>query len=183
MVMKIYTRTGDKGHTGLFGGGRVPKDDRRVACYGDVDELNAQLGVCATLATGKPMAELLAKLQSLLFDLGAELATAAEAKHPPPGMAQDQVTWLESEIDRAEDGLGALKTFILPGGCPLAAGLHVARAVCRRAERACVSLVAAEPRTSPTTVIVLNRISDLLFVLARRANHEAGVSDVPWSPR
>lgn len=180
--MKIYTRTGDAGLTGLYGGGRVPKSDVRIAAYGTVDELNASLGVCR--ATGLPadMDELLGRLQHDMFSVGAELSSAG--KSPPGAILLDDgdVARIEAAIDHFDGQLQPLKTFILPGGALASAALHVARAVCRRAEREVVGLAqAAEVR--PTVLTYLNRISDLLFVLARFANHAAGVRDVTWEKK
>ncbi len=187
--MKIYTKAGDAGETGLFGGARVPKDDARVEAYGTVDELNCALGAArAALPPDSPLDELLARLQSELFDLGAELAT------PParldtrlgakvPLATDERVAALEAEIDRMEEELAPLKTFILPGGTSVAAALHMARAVCRRAERRTVTLAHLDSAAvRPEALRYLNRLSDLLFVLARYANHTAGLPDVPWRP-
>jgi len=190
--MKIYTKTGDAGETGLYGGSRVAKDSARVEAYGTVDELNSVLGVArATLSMGEQSGvgvdTLLARIQSELFDLGAELATpparldtALGARIP---LATDaRVARLEKEIDCCEETLPPLKTFILPGGGTASAALHQARAVCRRAERRTVSLAHDEEGTvRPEVLRYLNRLSDLLFVLARQANHVAGVPDVPWT--
>lgn len=183
--MKIYTKTGDAGETGLFGGGRVPKDDPRVAAYGDVDELNAALGLALALEPRTFGRELLETVQRDLFTIGAELATPDAAKlakvlrGPPIGI--EHVAALETAIDRYETQVPQLKQFILPGGVPKAAALHVARTVCRRAERAVVGLHRAQ-RTGGLSSIVpyLNRLSDLLFVLARVANHAAGAPEIPW---
>ncbi len=187
--MKIYTKAGDAGETGLYGGARVPKDDARVEAYGTVDELNCALGVVrAALKGDEDYALLLACLQSELFDLGAELATPPARLDTTLGqrvplVTDQRVAALEREIDRLETALEPLKTFILPGGTPAAAALHVARAVCRRAERRAVTLAHSDAGTvRPEALRYLNRLSDLLFVLARYANHGAGVPDVPWHP-
>ena len=181
--MKIYTRTGDAGQTGLFGGARVEKDDPRVEAYGTVDELNASIGV-ARATKLDPFAEgVLAQTQVDLFTLGAELA-CVPGKENKLGMAlldADDAARLEHAIDDAEKELPPLKTFVLPGGSPQAAALHLARTVCRRAERAVLSMDDTDPRDH--VVIYLNRLSDLLFTLARHANLKAGVEDVPWAPR
>ena len=181
--MKIYTKSGDGGDTGLFGGERVPKDHRRVVAYGEVDELSAALGLAR--ATDPPDFEdaLLQAIQRSLFTIGAELATPdparlARALGGPP-IGETDVAALEQAIDRLDAGLPALKTFILPGGAPKGAALHLARTVCRRAERAVVRL-AREIPVSPAVGIYLNRLSDLLFVLARAANARAGAGDLPW---
>jgi cob(I)alamin adenosyltransferase len=181
--MKIYTRTGDAGITGLFGGGRVPKDEARVEAYGSVDELNACLGVArAELAEGEVNAWL-AEIQSDLLRLGAELA-CAEGKQDRLGLAligADDATRLERYIDLSEVGLEPLRSFVLPGGSRAAASLHQARTVCRRAERRVLS-AGRETKSRGEVLIYLNRLSDLLFVLARRANHEAGVPETLWKP-
>lgn len=190
--MKIYTRAGDAGETGLFGGARVAKDDARVEAYGTVDELNCALGVvraalpATSPAVASPLDALLARVQSELFDLGAELATPPARLETKLGarvpLATEQRTAaLEQEIDRMEAKLAPLKTFILPGGTPAAAALHVARAVCRRAERRAVALSHVD-MVRPEALRYLNRLSDLLFVLARYANHQAGWPDTPWHP-
>src|SRR2546423_4473629 len=185
--MKIYTRTGDSGKTALFGArARVPKDDARVEAYGTVDELNCTLGaVRAALSPEAVLDPVLAGLQSDLFAVGAELATppSQEAKLAAHmQLALDERTAaLEAEIDRLEAALEPLKSFILPAGTPAAAALHVARAVCRRAERRTVALAKVDT-VRPEILRYLNRLSDLLFVLARYANHLAGVPDTPWRP-
>jgi cob(I)alamin adenosyltransferase len=181
--VKIYTRTGDAGETGLFAGGRVPKDHPRVAACGDVDELNAALGWALALEPADTERDLLESIQRDLFGIGAELAT------PDPTRAAttiadrfvtgSRVTALEQAIDRCEAPLEPLRNFILPTGTPKAAALHLARTVCRRAERAVVRL-AHETTVSADILRYLNRLSDLLFVLARTANQRAGVRDVPW---
>lgn len=183
MTFRIYTKTGDKGETGLYGGTRVKKDSIRVETYGTVDELNATLGMARAMKPHAKIDPLLATLQNLLFELGAELATPADKKKRPNGVKAADITLMEQAIDKAEEELAPLKTFILPGGHPVAAALHQARGVCRRAERLCVTLRDQEPDTSENTVIFLNRLSDLLFVYARYANHLAGTPDVAWEAR
>jgi len=177
--VKLYTKTGDDGETGLFGGPRVRKNSPRIEAYGTVDELNAVVGVVRTHGPPADLDELLARIQNELFDLGAELATPEPAKFGIAGATDAHVAALEREIDRYEAELEPLRQFILPGGTPAAAALHLARVVCRRAERCVVTLTETEA-LSPNTVIYLNRLSDLLFVLARAANRRAGVADVPW---
>lgn len=189
--MKIYTKTGDGGETGLYGGNRVAKDSSRVEAYGTVDELNSVIGVArAALPTERDadgVDALLARIQSELFDLGAELATPPARLDTALGArvplaTEIRVARLEGEIDFFEETLPPLKTFILPGGTPASAALHQARAVCRRAERRTVSLAHSEEETvRPEALHYLNRLSDLLFVLARHANHVAGLPDVPWT--
>jgi cob(I)alamin adenosyltransferase len=181
--MKIYTRTGDDGTTGLFGGARVNKASPRVGAYGSVDELNATIGVARALELDAESESTLAHVQVDLFVLGAELAAVPgkETKLPMALLTDDDVTRLEHAIDDAEATLQPLTNFILPGGCPQAAALHVARTVCRRAEREVLAVDGGAVRS--TLVIYLNRLSDLLFVLARRANLVRAVADVPWAPR
>lgn len=187
MTSKIYTKGGDSGQTGLYGGRRVSKDDPRVEAYGDVDELNATLGVVRTLPVDAGLDagidSLLATVQTLLFELGAELATPPEKRHKPMGVHAADVQDLERHIDALETELAPLQNFVLPGGSPVAAALHVARCVCRRAERRTVTLCATEPATDIVCVTFLNRLSDLLFVLARVANARVGRPDVPWQRR
>ncbi|HTQ04698.1 MAG TPA: cob(I)yrinic acid a,c-diamide adenosyltransferase [Polyangiaceae bacterium] len=182
--MKIYTRTGDSGTTGLFGGARVDKDSQRVEAYGSVDELNACLGAARSIAGPGELGSVLEAIQSDLFTLGAELGCVPgkEARLGMRLVGTEDTARLEGLIDGAEAKLDPLKTFILPGGSALAASLHVARTVCRRAERRVIAARHAEP-VRDEVVHYLNRLSDLLFVLAREANRHAGVSDTPWSGR
>jgi cob(I)alamin adenosyltransferase len=180
--MKIYTRRGDDGSTGLLGQGRVLKSAPRVEAYGSVDELNAALGVARAQDGNGWLAASLDSIQNRLFTVGAELAsTTPEALGKVERIDGAAVTWLESEIDRLEADLAPLTQFIVPGGTALAAALHVARTVCRRAERRVVAL-AQNDTVSPEVVRYLNRLADLLFVMARWANHRAGVVDLPWQP-
>lgn len=181
--MKIYTKTGDDGTTGLFGGARVKKASLRVDAYGTVDELNAAVGVAGATKLEPFTDDVLARVQSDLFTLGAELACVPgkESKMSMRLLEPADAERLERAIDAAEEGLPPLTHFVLPGGSPQAAALHLARTVCRRAERCVLALEDAPARTE--IVIYLNRLSDLLFVLARRANAKAGVEDVPWAPR
>lgn len=180
--MKIYTKTGDAGETGLFGGQRVPKDALRVHAYGSADECNAAIGVARAAGLDAELDELLGAIQAQLFVVGADLATPGESPHIPR-VGEAEVGFLEQAIDRLEAELEPLRQFILPAGTPGAAQLHLARTVCRRAERWAVSLAHAEP-INPQVLSYLNRLSDLLFVMARAANARAGQSDVPWvSPR
>ena len=184
-LVKIYTRTGDKGDTGLFGGGRVRKDDPRVEAYGDVDELNAAIGLARSMAPVPRIDEVLAPIQRDLFSIGALLATP----HPEKVREQlqkarlddDRIAQLEREIDRAEQELEPLTAFIIPGGTPKSAALQLARAVCRRAERRVIALAQHQDVTLPAIVVVyLNRLSDLLFTLARLANRLAMMAEVTW---
>lgn len=179
--MKIYTKTGDGGDTGLFGGGRVGKEDPRVEAYGQVDELNAALGLARAEGLGA-MDPLAQALQDQLFTLGSVLATPAgskAAKHIPV-MQPEWVTAMEQAIDGFDAELKPLTTFILPGGTKAAAALHLARTVCRRTERRVIPLVRAD-KCGTDVVVYLNRLSDLLFTMARVANHRAGVADTPWT--
>jgi cob(I)alamin adenosyltransferase len=178
--MKIYTRTGDDGSTGLYGGGRVAKCDLRIEAFGIVDELNAQLGVVRALPLPKGFDEVLSILQNRMFDLGAELATPDAARHGTDSLQDAHVARVEDWIDHFEAGLAPLRTFILPGGSPAAAGLHLARCVCRHAERQMVAL-AQVAVVRETVLKYMNRVGDLLFVMARTANAEFGQSDVPWN--
>lgn len=181
--MKIYTRTGDQGDTGLFGGGRVPKDHPRVAAYGEVDELNSALGVVRATEPAGFYDPLLESIQRDLFAIGGQLA----APDPEPvakalakaELPAERVVALERIIDEADQELPGLKAFVLPAGTPKAAALHLARTVCRRAERSLVHL-ARESQVPPSFIAYLNRLSDLLFTLARLANHRNGTGDVTW---
>jgi len=176
--LKIYTKTGDSGETGLFGGGRVAKDDPRVRAYGEVDELNATLGFAAALDPAGFESDFLQAIQRDLFAVGAELATP-NAQKVREQVGAERVSVIEALIDQHEATLPALKNFILPGGTPKAAALHVARTTCRRAERAVVSL-ARDEQINPIIIHYLNRLSDLLFVLARAVNKQAGRADIVW---
>ncbi|HEU5173852.1 MAG TPA: cob(I)yrinic acid a,c-diamide adenosyltransferase [Gemmatimonadaceae bacterium] len=181
--MKIYTKTGDRGDTGLFGGGRVPKDHPRVEAYGEVDELNATLGLARSIELMPRIDEVLAPVQRDLFAIGALLATPDREKMrqhlEKARIDEDRIRELEQAIDDAERELEPLKAFILPGGTPKSAALHVARTVCRRAERRVVQLQHQDP-IPDLAVIYLNRLSDLLFTLARLANKRAGAGEVTW---
>jgi cob(I)alamin adenosyltransferase len=181
--MKIYTKTGDSGDTGLFGGGRVRKDHPRVEAYGDVDELNAVLGLVRASETLPRVDEIVARVQRDLFSIGALLATPNRekmAEHLEKARIDDaRIAELERAIDDCERELDPLRSFILPGGTPKAAALHLARTVCRRAERRIVAL--GDEIEVPALVIrYVNRLSDLLFMLARVANRRAGVGEVAW---
>jgi cob(I)alamin adenosyltransferase len=182
--MRIYTRTGDAGETALFGGGRVAKDHPRVDAYGTVDELNACLGWALTVVRGAEVRKRLRRVQHDLFAVGALLATPPpeEGRPTPKGLPEPplaRVLEMEAWMDEAEGRLPALRAFILPGGSPGAAALHVARTVCRRAERAVVHLASREA-VHDGTLTYLNRLSDLLFTFARLDNLEEGATDVEW---
>lgn len=181
--MKIYTKTGDDGSTGLIGGHRVSKSDPRIECYGTIDELNSAIGLAAVGADAA-MPGMLRTIQNELFVIGAHLATG-EGGGPKslsiPDLHDTAVARLEEQIDQAEQVLPALRNFILPGGSELSARLHLARAVCRRAERLLVALAQSpSANIDPILLQYLNRLSDWLFVHARLANHRAGLEDVPW---
>jgi cob(I)alamin adenosyltransferase len=179
--MKIYTRTGDTGDTALFGGGRVPKSHPRVEAYGDVDELNAAIGLARAIEMMPRVDEVLVPLQRDLFSIGALLATPDHdkmKKHLEKANIDDRrIAELERAIDDGDRELEPLKSFILPGGTPKAAALHVARTVCRRAER---RVIALEEEIPGIVIVYLNRLSDLLFTLARVANRRAGAGEVTW---
>jgi cob(I)alamin adenosyltransferase len=183
MSMKIYTRTGDEGETGLFGGGRVPKDHPRVAAYGDVDELSSTIGVARATEPVGFFDPLLESVQRDLFAIGGQLATPDPAKVAKAlekaDLSEARVAEFERVMDAADQELPPLRAFVLPAGTPKAAALHLARTVCRRAERSVVRL-ARETDVPPLFVVYLNRLSDLLFTLARLANHQAGVGDATW---
>lgn len=184
--MSIYTKSGDKGETGLLGGRRVSKSDPRIEAIGAVDELNAHMGMLATLSLAKD--EILKQVQDDLFTLGAQLADPdrqPDSKQPAvnqPGIEATHVKYLEQRIDELEAKLPPLKQFILPGGTPFASHAHMARAVCRRAERSVVALHKKTP-IGPHTIEYLNRLSDLLFMLAREEMHDKKIKEIPWRTR
>jgi len=186
--MKLYTRTGDDGTTGLFSGTRVSKDHPRIEAYGTVDELNSTLGLVAAgcdpeHAFEARLLEIVGLLQSRLFDIGADLATPEGGRNEEKiqRIGDAHVEEAERFIDEIDGGNAPMRHFVMPGGTELAARLHLARTVCRRAERLMITLNHSEPVGSPAIQYV-NRVSDLLFAAARRANHERGVADVPWIP-
>jgi cob(I)alamin adenosyltransferase len=183
--VRIYTGTGDGGETGLFGAGRVPKDDARLEACGGADELNAAVGAARAAGLPADLDGLAERLQAELFVLGADLATPPGAKARPDQVVrldEGAVGAVEAEIDRCEAELAPLSHFILPGGCPAGAALHLARTICRRAERRLVALARTQ-ETSAVALPFLNRVSDLLFVMARLANARAGVEDRAWVPK
>jgi cob(I)alamin adenosyltransferase len=181
--MKIYTRTGDEGETGLFGGGRVPKHHPRVQAYGDVDELNSALGVVRATAPVDFFDPLLESIQRDLFSIGGHLATPdaerVQKALEKAALSEARIGEFEKVIDAADSELPALRAFILPAGTPKGAALHLARTVCRRAERSVVRL-AGESEVPRLFLVYLNRLSDLLFTLARLANQRYGAGDVTW---
>lgn len=181
--MKIYTKTGDKGETGLFGGDRIGKDSARINAYGTVDECNALLGIVRTFEVGEELDRMLMQIQNQLFVLGSDLATPNDREPSIPRISSENVRQLEDWIDHLETSLPKLKQFILPGGSQGSAFLHLARTVCRRAERWTVSLLRDES-INMQAAVYLNRLSDFLFVAARSANLQSGISDHLWdNPR
>lgn len=182
-MVKIYTRSGDDGTTCLVTGRRIGKDSLRVESYGDVDELNSLLGVAASNGLCAELAEIVTQVQSALFDLGADLACPAgeDSKIDVPRISQDHVAKLEAHIDRLTAELEPLTQFILPGGSPAASYLHLARSVCRRAERRTVTLSRLEP-VSDSLLHYLNRLSDLLFTMARYQNRADQCDEITWTP-
>jgi cob(I)alamin adenosyltransferase len=183
--VKIYTRTGDSGETGLFDGTRVPKSDPRVATYGDIDELNAWLGLARASIDDPELVVMLERVQRDLFAIGARLADPAHRiaeRVTKAAVSADDIARLEHWIDTLEAALPPLRRFILAGGSTAGATLHVARTICRRGERAMVALEQAGGRDAfePELLTYVNRLSDLLFVMARAANHRAGVADIEW---
>ena len=182
-LTKIYTRTGDAGTTALGGGQRVSKDALRVQVYGTVDELNSQLGVALATGLDDRLAQALLRVQNSLFDLGSDLCFLEEdkARYPLPQIDESHVAWLETQIDGLNAVVGPLQNFILPGGAVGAAHLHVARTICRRAEREAATL-AREEGIGAHVLAYLNRLSDALFVMARYENHARGVPEPLWKP-
>ncbi|MBI3805434.1 MAG: cob(I)yrinic acid a,c-diamide adenosyltransferase [Nitrospirae bacterium] len=183
-ITKVYTKTGDDGTTGLGSRQRVPKDSARIEAYGAVDELNSQIGAALAAGLDPLLTEMFASIQNDLFHLGSDLCIPEEekARLKVPKIEQRHVDALERSIDRLSESLQSLANFILPGGAPGAAQLHIARTVCRRAERRVITLRRSEP-VGPFTVPYLNRLSDLLFVMARYENKQKGMPDVLWDSR
>ena len=184
MSLKIYTKTGDKGTTSLIGGTKVLKSDLRIEAYGTVDELNSYVGLCSDLLTDPSSQKILKEVQDRLFTIGSSLACdpEKEPKMKIPDLREEDVSLLEKEIDRMNETLPEMKNFILPGGHPTVSHLHIARCICRRAERCCVRL---NHETKENMIIIkyLNRLSDYLFVLARYISHLSGAEEIPWKPR
>ncbi len=184
MAFKIYTKTGDKGTTSLIGGTKVSKAHLRIEAYGTVDELNAHIGLCKDQLTDEGSVNTLQEVQDRLFTVGSALACdpGKETKMSIPDLQETDCAFLEEQIDAMEKILPPMKSFILPGGHVAISQLHVARCVCRRAERCCVRL-SAETSVEPIVIRYLNRLSDYLFVLARYTGHLLRVADIPWKPR
>ncbi len=182
-INRVYTRTGDSGETALAGGQRVPKDGLRIEAYGTVDELNSFVGAARVSAEGAaPLVEILLRVQHELFNLGSILATLPEDVHPKQArITSAEVSRLEAEMDRMNQDLAPLRSFVLPGGSRLNADLHICRTVCRRAERICVALARAEP-VPDEAIRYLNRLSDALFVWSRWASHSTGTAETLWKP-
>jgi cob(I)alamin adenosyltransferase len=181
-LARIYTRTGDKGETGLVGGARVAKDSLRVEAYGNVDELNSVLGLARAFLKDGELNALLVEMQEGLFVVGADLASIGEGDRDVPRITKETILVMEKTIDKYEEQLPQLKAFILPGGGAAGAILHYARTVARRAERRVVALGKVE-RINDQMIPFINRLSDLLFVIARIANHRANESEVEWHPK
>ena len=184
-MFKIYTKTGDKGGTSLIGGVRVPKNHIRIESYGTVDELNSFIGMACDLAQNDQVTAELREIQDRLFTVGSVLATnpGKEVKMKLPDLHEEDVTWLETKIDAMNEVLPEMRSFILPGGNLASSTCHVARCVCRRAERLCVSMQSHEEFIPPLIIQYLNRLSDYLFVLARYIGHINNAPEIPWRAR
>ncbi|WP_276500071.1 cob(I)yrinic acid a,c-diamide adenosyltransferase [Terrimonas pollutisoli] len=185
MSSKIYTKTGDKGTTSLIGGTKVSKAHLRIEAYGTVDELNSYIGLCKDLLTDKNGITILQEIQDRLFTIGSALACdpEKETKMKIPDLKEEDVSLLEKEMDAMNEILPAMKSFILPGGHPTISHLHIARCICRRAERCCVRLEIEKNEVEPIIPKYFNRLSDYLFVLARYTSHSLNIADIPWKPR
>ncbi len=185
MAMKIYTKTGDKGTTSLIGGTKVPKSHLRIEAYGTVDELNSYIGLCKDLLTDAQGQKILLEVQDRLFTIGSSLACdpIKEPKMRIPDLIETDVELLEKEMDRMNETVPPMKNFILPGGHTTLSYLHIARCVCRRAERCSVRLELESPEVEEIIIKYLNRLSDYLFVLSRYTGHQLKVEEIPWKPR
>lgn len=185
MAGKIYTKTGDKGKTSLIGGTKVFKSDLRIESYGTVDELNSFIGLCLDHLKDLKIQNVLSEIQDRLFTIGSALACdpEKETKLKIPDLHESDVEFLESEIDKMNEVLPEMKSFILPGGHKAVSFLHITRTISRRAERCCVRMQKKEMEIAPLIIKYLNRLSDYLFVLARFTAHHAGVDEIPWKPR
>ena len=182
MATKIYTKTGDDGTTGLFGGARLPKHHVRIEAYGTVDELNAVIGWLNTLIPHQELHDFLLNIQSRLFTVGANLASDPDKEMITPDLTEEDIYAIEKYIDKLQETLPPLKHFILPGGSPSISAAHLARTVCRRAERRCVAL-ALESKVDNLILLYLNRLSDFFFVVARWLAHEGQIEEIKWIPR
>ena len=185
MAMKIYTKTGDDGTTSLIGGTKVPKSHLRIEAYGTVDELNSYIGLCKDLLTDEKGKKILLEVQDRLFTIGSSLACdpVKEPKMRIPDLKETDIELLEKEIDRMDETIPPMKNFILPGGHTTLSELHIARCVCRRAERCCVRLELESQEVEEIIIKYLNRLSDYLFVLSRYTGHQLNVEEIPWKPR
>lgn len=185
MSLKIYTKTGDKGSTALIGGTKVPKSHMRIEAYGTVDELNAHIGLCKDLIEDDDSSKVLLEVQDRLFTIGSSLACdpIKAPKMRIPDLKEEDISMLEAEMDRMQDVLQPMKSFILPGGHPVVSHLHITRCVCRRAERCCVRLELESLEVDPLILKYLNRLSDYLFILSRYAAKLRNLEDIPWKAR
>jgi len=185
MSSKIYTKTGDKGNTSLIGGTKVPKSHLRIEAYGTVDELNSYTGLCRDLLADEQGRIILLEIQDRLFTIGSSLACdpVKEPRMRIPDLKDTDVSLLEKEMDRMNESVPPMKFFILPGGHPTLSHLHIARCICRRAERCCVRLQQEDTAVEPIVIQYLNRLSDYLFVLSRYAGHLLKVDEIAWKPR
>ena len=182
MASKIYTKTGDDGTTGLFGGARLPKNHIRIEAYGTVDELNSVIGWLMALINSDADRQFLQNIQSRLFTVGSNLASDPSKDMITPDLEDNDILLIESAIDEMQTKLPVLKHFILPGGNEAISAAHLARTVCRRAERRCVSL-ASQSEVEPIIILYLNRLSDYFFVLARWIGFQAGIEEIKWIPK
>lgn len=185
MAMKIYTKTGDKGTTSLICGTKVSKSHLRIEAYGTVDELNSYIGLCRDLLSNEDSRSILQEIQDRLFTIGSSLACdpVKETKMKIPDLKEEDISFLETEMDKMNEVVPAMKSFILPGGHVSVSQLHIARCICRRAERCCVRLQHEDEEIDAIVLKYMNRLSDYLFVLARFAAHELNVGEIPWKPR
>jgi cob(I)alamin adenosyltransferase len=185
MSQKIYTKTGDKGTTSLIGGTKVLKSDLRIEAYGTVDELNSFIGLCRDLLKNKKSRKVFLEIQDRLFIIGSLLACdpEKEIKMKIPELKEEDIILLEKEIDKMSEAIPPMKNFILPGGHKTVSTLHIARSVCRRAERCCVRLQAENPEEDSLIIKYLNRLSDYLFILARFTGYQLKVKEIPWKPK
>lgn len=185
MALKIYTKTGDTGNTSLIGGTKVPKSHIRIETYGTVDELNSYIGFCNDQITHQNSRQLLREIQDRLFTIGSSLACDPDREPllKIPDLKETDIQLLETEMDAMNEKIPAMKSFILPGGHPAVSSLHVARCICRRAERLTVHMQQENIFVDPLVIKYLNRLSDYLFVLSRYIGHELGVEEIPWKPR
>ena len=185
MASKIYTKTGDKGTTSLIGGTKVPKSHLRIEAYGTVDELNSYIGLCKDIITDKHTCTILQEAQDRLFTIGSSLACdpIKEPRMRLPDLKESDVELLENEMDRMGESIPPMKSFILPGGHAIVSHLHIARCVCRRAERCCVRLELESLEVDGLIIKYLNRLSDYLFILSRFTSYQLKVQEIPWKAR